>query len=607
MGPIDNSAAALMSATVPFFPPSQPDETLNSRVSRYHVMAGNSTFGATLDELFGNPLTGLDQVVTRGIEVLATRLPGDPRTNLLNILTENTLLPLFQPFIGHLDGHTNQQSLLSRLPRRVVGKHGEAYLCVACVREDEKEFGMAYWHRAHHAPGVTACWKHRTKLLRACPICSLPFQRRYKLLDATWNVCPQCNNNLFETPAGEECSDNAHQFAGFVHDLINANFPPVPPDVLVLTYRKQIHSMGFVRGSHTALASFTEAFIAALGEDFIRTVDPAYATGKTTFWLRFHSIGGAMDMPIPRHLLLGMHLFGTADRFLQAVRALLPKAEPSSGRKKPGSTASAVSTMQEESRKRIRHEIRVDPGITMEKLWKKAYRATAWLFENDKRWLSDAFAPKISKSEGNALSQSDEDRRQDKHFASLVDARTRQIIASSGKPQRVTLGRLEACLPLKRGFLRRHGARYPILSEQLVRCRESSWSFSARRVLWAIGEIGRLDMSATHGNVSVTSTVSYYVVLKILNFCRWDFVGMAAQQINPSDELTKAGICLTWQGPDSSAMNEVGGRAYIALTSRTSNKRVDLLRVSDEDDAAARARLEENIPETAAAIGNRVA
>ena len=96
MGPIDNTSAALMSATVPFFPPSQPDETLNSRVSRYHVMAGNSTFGATLDELFGNPLTGLDQVVTRGIEVLATRLPGDPHNNLLNILTENTRVRQFE-------------------------------------------------------------------------------------------------------------------------------------------------------------------------------------------------------------------------------------------------------------------------------------------------------------------------------------------------------------------------------------------------------------------------------------------------------------------------------------------------------------------------------
>jgi hypothetical protein len=603
----DNNAAALMSATVPFFPPSQPDETLNSRVSRYHVMAGNSTFGATLDELFGNPLTGLDQAVPPGIDVLAMSLPGDPRTNLLNILSENTLLPLFQPFIGHADGNASQQGLLSRLPRRVVGKHGEAYLCVQCLREDEKTFGIGYWHRAHHAPGVTACWKHRTQLLRSCPVCRLPFQRKYKLLDATWNVCPKCANNLFEAPAGEGCSDNAYLFATFVHDLIDANCPPVPPDVLALAYRTQIQSIGFARGSKTALTAFTESLVAALGEDFIRSVDPAYATGKTKWWLRFNYYEGGMDMPITRHILLSMHLFGTADRFLHAVRALLPTAEPASGRKKSGPIVATVSTMQEESRKRIRHEIKLDPGATMEKLWKKAYRATAWLFENDKKWLSAALEPKSSKPESHEPTQSDEDSRQDKHFASLVDARARQLIASKEKPQRVTLGRLLACLPITADVLRRREDRYPILSEQLGRCKESSWSFSARRVLWAIGEVGRLDMSVTYAHVVLTSSVSYYVVHKILNFCRWDFVAMAAQQINPTDELTTVGIGLTWQGPDSSAMNEVGGRAYVALTSRKSNKRVDLLHGTAADDAAAHESADQEIPAPPAAKRKRAA
>jgi hypothetical protein len=66
-----------MPTSITFFPPSQPDETLNSRVSRYHLIAGNSTTSATLEELFCNPLTGLDQIVPPPIDVLAARLPGD--------------------------------------------------------------------------------------------------------------------------------------------------------------------------------------------------------------------------------------------------------------------------------------------------------------------------------------------------------------------------------------------------------------------------------------------------------------------------------------------------------------------------------------------------
>ena len=596
-----------MSVTVPFFPPSQPDETLNSRVSRYHVVSGNSAFCTTLDELFGRPQTGLDQVVPPGLEVLAASLPGDANTNLFNILNENTLLPLFQPFIGRVDGNASQHSFLSRLPRRVVGKHGEAYLCVQCIREDEKKFGMGYWHRAHQAPGVTACWKHRTELLRSCPGCRLPFQRKYKLLDATWNVCPQCDHSLFETPGGETCSDNEYLFANFVNDLINANCPPIPPDVLALVYRTKIQSMGFVRGSKTALAVFTESMVSDLGEDFIRSVDPAYATGKTTFWLRFNYYEEGMDMPITRHLLLCMYLFGSASRFLQAVGTLLHGAEPASDHKKHGQAASTASAMQEQSRKRIRHEIKLDPYVSMEKLWKKAYRATAWLFENDKRWLSDALEPKKSNLESNALMQSDEDRRQDRHFALLVDARARQLVESKEKPQRVTLGRLFVCLPITPGFLRRHEARFPILSEQLARSKESSWSFSARRILWAIGEIGRLGMSAAYGNVVVTSAVSYYVLQKILHFCRWDIAVMAAQQINPADELTRVGIGLTWQGPDFSTMNEVGGRAHVALTSRKSNKRVEQLHVSHTDDAEMGASIDESVTARLAAKQKRAA
>ena len=45
-------------------------------------------------------------------------------------------------------------TLVSRLPRRVVGHHGEPRLCRACVKEDVNAFGMGYWHRAHHLPGV---------------------------------------------------------------------------------------------------------------------------------------------------------------------------------------------------------------------------------------------------------------------------------------------------------------------------------------------------------------------------------------------------------------------------------------------------------------------
>lgn len=82
---------------------------------------------------------------------------------------------------------------------------------------------------------------------------------------------------------------------------------------------------------------------------------------------------------------------------------------------------------------------------------------------------------------------------------------------------------------------------------------------------------------------------------------------MAAQQINPADELTRVGIGLTWQGPDFSTMNEVGGRAHVALTSRKSNKRVEQLHVSHADDAEMGASIDERVTARLAAKQKRVA
>lgn len=209
-----------------FFPPALPDETLIPRVSRYHIISGNSTHSTTLTELFQQLRIGLSQVVPPYIEVLASRLPGDTQENLQTIIQENTLFPLFLPFIGRagITPSTRTETwyggLISHMPRRVVGKHGESCLCQHCLREDESEQGLAYWHRAHQAPGVTVCWKHKAPLISSCPNCRLPFERKGKLLDAPWVTC-RCDQDLRNGVAHAASLELEHAFAVFVHDLNN--------------------------------------------------------------------------------------------------------------------------------------------------------------------------------------------------------------------------------------------------------------------------------------------------------------------------------------------------------------------------------------------------
>jgi hypothetical protein len=52
---------------------------------------------------------------------------------------------------------------------------------------------------------------------------------------------------------------------------------------------------------------------------------------------------------------------------------------------------------------------------------------------------------------------------------------------------------------------------------------------------------------------------------------------LARQPIHIPVELARAGIGLSWQGPQSSAWAEIGGRAYVPTTTRTTNKGIGVM------------------------------
>lgn len=531
-------------AAVLFFPQSLPDETFSSRVARYQLMTGNASTTATFKELFGQANFALEQIVPPHLETLAARLPGEPGVTLHSFLRENTLLPLFQPFLGKREQGVGRTSLINRLPRRVVGKHGHAHLCIQCMVEADERFGFGYWHRSHQAPGVSACWKHGSLLLSSCPVCSLPFQRLGRLLEVPWRPCAHCEKELGREGSVHCAPANAVGYAVFVHDLLNANVAPVAPDLLAKVYRERIQQIGFVWGKPldraapgavtkhsraTSMTAFTEAFIEFLGADFIAQVDPAYAAGRTTNWLRFSTIDGVMDMPVTRHILLAMRLFGTVAHFVEAIRTAgheTPQKRTVKDRVEPRANVE----LRDQYRQRIAREIKIEPAISLEGLWHKAYRPTAWLIEYDKRWLDAALSGVPSETAPREVTA--DELLRDKQFAEKVEVQVREWIAQSGKPQRITMQKLLDCLPLKYSLLKSHPQRFPMLSEKIGLLKETSWSFSARRILWAVEEVQRLGLTVVPGNICARSSVSTYAILKICEFARWDLDAMAHQPIN---------------------------------------------------------------------------
>ena len=65
-----------MAHQLPFFPASLPDETLVSRVSRFHILSGNSTDQLTFRELFDRDTSAVDLIIPANCNglIIKTRL-----------------------------------------------------------------------------------------------------------------------------------------------------------------------------------------------------------------------------------------------------------------------------------------------------------------------------------------------------------------------------------------------------------------------------------------------------------------------------------------------------------------------------------------------------
>lgn len=560
------SGSAKMHDKLLFFPPSLPNESLISRISRYHIMSGNRTEQSTFIELFDRTGFNLGGVVPSHLAVLAARLPGEPDESLAKIIQDNTLLPVFRPFLGKSDKSPTTRGMssnadITHFPRHVVGMSGEAKLCLSCAVEDVQMHGVGYWHRSHQIPGVSVCWKHKESLIRSCQNCRFPFQRTNRLLSVPWVVC-RCLEPLRNFTDNNDIDPLELAYATFAHELLLENMPPFHPDILMNTYREKIRQRGFIRGSLPALKEFQESMIDSLGPTFISKVDPAFSANRKLTWLRFSYIESALDMPITRHLMLGMHLFGTANKFNSHVRELANE-DDTVERKKGKKSEPAKNVLRDEFRRKISVELKRDPAISMERLWAKQYRTVAWLFDNDKAWLASAV-------EGNTTtpSRTKSDDEMDREYARVAQDYSRKLFEDGGKPQRVSIGKILAGLTKKIDTAARSRERYPILFATLDLCKETSWCFSARRILWALGELDRIDETITLGNIVLRSSVGFRAVEDIMRFCEWDGEKLSKTKINSQSLLAKAGITRTWRGPSESKLGTFSGRGYVSRKTR---------------------------------------
>lgn len=171
---------------VHFFPTSFPDETLYSRMARYHRLAGHKCDRSSLLELIGKHTHVITSDLPSSLGKFISQFPAEQMPSVEEIIEGNTIYPYFREFIpeGRCakvlstmsgDSASGIKMYLGLVASRLGAKSSLRY-CRSCLSDDEAAFGQPYWHRVHQLPGAWVCPIH-DEVLFTLEDCTLQLQR----------------------------------------------------------------------------------------------------------------------------------------------------------------------------------------------------------------------------------------------------------------------------------------------------------------------------------------------------------------------------------------------------------------------------------------------
>ncbi|NHZ62363.1 TnsD family Tn7-like transposition protein [Massilia genomosp. 1] len=561
--------------TLPFFPAGFPDETLGSRVSRYHIRRGQPPDHATYHELFGRPPFSLTPLVQSHLDKLAIRLPGTPVENLRRLQDQSTLLPLFRRFFGT---QTTQRRVVGNavaaieLPKRLVGGSRLTHLCAECLADDEKVHGCRYLHRSHQIPGVTVCWKHGLPLIDLCPSCRQPFAQPNQLILSAWMGC-ECGRNLAVAPESVACSTSTElEFARFAKALLAESQIALTAEQLVEVYRERSIKLGFTCGGHRikrkALFAEIEAFY---GTDLLAKVDPSYRKSKTSGWFHVLQSSLTIEAPLYRHLLFSFYLFREPGAFLRSIEDVARTASSCNAGRQSGPVATekpAADILMDEMIEVARRN-----GYDSQKLWHHCVGSMKRLV----RYLPDAcrqidarLHEESSKKKRDAiklLKSTERDRLLDPQWADAIVKNANAIYRKETRPFRVTMNQLVKTASFRpKNISMPKQESTPLARAAAESHAESTWHFYARRLLWTLQALE--DPATTFHTIIKLAGLEVYKAREVFNY--FDGVrrcgGPSIQEI--MQILASRGVGRNWIGPCPEKTFYRAGRAYKLRTSR---------------------------------------
>jgi hypothetical protein len=236
--------------------------TLYSLAACAHRMMGHSSGRTTSLKLFGTPAAGLQHDFPSNLLEfcrLTDGLYGAP----INLARQATCLPYFVRFrptaiaddlVGIMCS-SNADRLKFRLGLH-AGPTGASFplrACTLCMDNDEKDYGVAYWHRCHQLPGVYRCLIHNAPLQES-PLRIDRRRRSVFLLPRDYGIFTPSQRG----PIADAPNTILTRLAGMSANVLEHPLPKeYAPSQLQATYAHGLRDLGFLtRGGNVRCREF---------------------------------------------------------------------------------------------------------------------------------------------------------------------------------------------------------------------------------------------------------------------------------------------------------------------------------------------------------------
>lgn len=148
-----------------------PGETVYSWVAQYHLMSPYCSWKQVNRKLFGTTNVRLNPVLPSHVREVAAAARMDPH-RLLNLGTAYPLVSLGLQNTAQIN--VLRQAMLESggMNLGAISRQASSKLnfgiklkcCSSCIDEDERRYGVGYWHTVHQLHGVTVCPVHKIRL-----------------------------------------------------------------------------------------------------------------------------------------------------------------------------------------------------------------------------------------------------------------------------------------------------------------------------------------------------------------------------------------------------------------------------------------------------------